>query len=656
MVPVLCGDEKPDTPVSVALSTPPVGDDERSNYLRLSALIMAPGSVARALTPDGNNGGAHLGDGDLDDLVADHPDAAVLGKVRADLLAIDMDGTAEWFDDVEEAASAVGAIRVYLAQSGSPASLHVIYAPPTIQARRGLMDAVKALSTMVDGAIDARSPEEWLRLPGSPSLKTGCGPVEPVKPADGGLIPLAAVEALKDAQKALKTRRRDLKDLGVVFNVREFDQKNTVAAPELRCEVVEQPLDRFSLRTSCELDEAARSALAVPCPAKADATLHALRAAWHLWRCGYRAWKDVAAIIMRSPALARWRRGGHGEAARRWRMEAAKWLSWRPELSERDAHLIAEVRASVGRLPADLEPVLLAVLEWMQRSGRVDDVPVAVRDLVVWGVSGSVATAHGALEALEVGGVLVRARRWEDGPVQEATLWSLQAPSVWQLGEGQTNSAGIPNIATHPLPEALSLHPVWVALGPTPRRLLGLLLAGVHSSPSSLASELGLGVSTVRGYLTRLEQAGLVSRTRQGRSVSWAASTTGWASLPAVRAAEEAHRVRVEQVAAQRTVWRAGLEGAREARSTDQEMLPGLLVEASPGASASDVPVQKFLSEQNVAVRAEKADGKIRPPTVSPWSKVVGLFTGLGERHPLVNRWFLSPASRVTSGPSPPSS
>lgn len=612
MIPALCGVEKSNTPVFVTPppydATPPLsGDGEHKNYLRLAALLIAPGSRARALAPDGENGGAYLGDGGIDELVDAHPDAAVLGKIRPDLLAIDMDGTADWFDDLEEAAAAVGAVRAYLAHSGSPDSLHVVYAPPTTHARRALVDAATRLSAMADGAIDARSPEEWLRLPGSPSLKAGCGPVQPVTPADDGFVPVGVSEALRCAQAALKTRRRDRKALGVPFRVKEFDQDPLAVAENDVREAVDQPLDCFSLRTSCELDDVARRALAVPCPAGADATLHALRAAWHLWRCGYRSWKDVAAIIMRSPALARWRRGGHGEAARRWRMEAAKWAAWRPELSGRDAGLIADAHASAGRLPADLEPVLLAVLEWMQRSGRTDEVPVAVRDLVVWGVAGSVGAAHGALEALEVGGVLVRARRWEDGPAEEATRWSLESPSVWQLGDDTTDSASYPNRATRPLPGGLSFHPVWLHLGPAPRRLLGTLLDSSSPSTASLASVLGLGVSTVRGHLVRLEQAGFVCRIRQGRSVVWTASTSGWTSLPAVRAAEEAHQVRVEKVAAQRAAWRAGLTRAVSMRSRGREESPVSLAADTYLGSSTGLSVAQPAGVVDTKVSAGKA-------------------------------------------------
>lgn len=546
----------------------------------LIRLIVSPGTSVRALRSTGDNTGTHLGDGDVRELIDVHHDAAILGKIRPDLLAVDMDGTAGHLDLVEDAAAMVGAVRVYLALSGSSDSLHAVYAPPTVAARQALVTAVGHLSAMLGGGTDPRSPEEWLRLPGSPSLKAGCGPVIPVEPAGDVFVPLGPAEALKVAQAALEARRRDRAALGAPFSVKEFTATSQVSDDAPQVDISCSPDRRLSTRTSCELDHEARRALALPCPRDGDATLHALRAAWHLWRCGYRAWEDVADIILRSPALERWRRGGRREAARRWHMEADKWAAWRPELEETAAGRLTDARTSAVVLPPDLEAVLLAVLEWMGKTGRVDAVPVAVRDLVVWGVCRSVGSAHRALEALEVGGVLLRARRWEDGPAEEATLWTLQPAILWQVPGVDDDYAGIWNIHTHPPCGALPLHPVWLKLGHTSRRLLELLLLSPAPTTPSLATRIGLGPSTVRAYLVRLEEAGFVFRSRKGRSTVWTGSIAGWTSLPAVRAAEEAHDLRVQQMGADRAAWRVGLDQARARRSTPQEeMLPGLLAE-----------------------------------------------------------------------------
>lgn len=543
-------------------------------------MLIAPGSGARALSPNGSNGGVHLGDGDARDLAEQHPDAALLGKIRPDLLAIDMDGTDVHLEAVEDAAAAVGAVRVYLALSGSADSLHVIYAPPTVAARHALATAVRHLATKIGGGLTPRSAQEWLRLPGSPSLKAGGGPVMPVEPAGDTFAPLHPDNAWEAALQALEARKQDRAALGVPFTVDEFttvlkDPDEGASSPSAG-----ELVNPLSARTSRALDQEARRALALSCPRGEDATLHALRAAWHLWRCGYRTWEEVAEIVMRSPALSRWRRRGAREAARRWRMEAAKWESWRPELDKTAAGRLADAQASAAVLPPDLEAVLLAVLEWMGKAGRVDAVPVAVRDLVVWGVCGSVGSAHRALEALEVGGVLLRARRWEDGPAEEATLWTLQPPSLWQVPEAGADRAQVWNRHTHPPLGDLQLHPVWVELGHTSRRLLELAATSPNSSTSTLSTALGLGPSTVRRHLHRLEAAGLTRRSRSGRSTLWSASLDGWRSLPAVRAAEEAHNLRVQQMGAERATWRAGLEQARERSSTrDEEMLPGLLAD-----------------------------------------------------------------------------
>lgn len=549
----------------------------RGDFTALASLVIPSGISARALAPDGRNGGAHLGDGPLEALGAKYPDAAILGKIRPDLLAIDMDGTADWFDDLEEAAARVGALRVYAAVSGSPGSLHVVYAPPTVQARKALVIAVQALGEAAGGGLDARNSRQWLRLPGSRSLKAGRGCVHPVVVGDGGFVAISPQQALREARAALKARRSDRRALGCRFDLREFDRQSAGqgASRDSRTDVASDGTSFAGLttRTSRALDEQARAALSVPCPPGQDATVHALRAAWHLWRCGYREWAEVAGIVLRAPALARWCRGGVKHARRRWVMEAAKWEAWRPQLDDDATAVLEGARVSAALLPAGLETVLVAILAWMQRAGRVQGVPIAVRDLIVWGACSSRGSAQRAVEDLETGGVLVRARRWEDGPPEEATLWSLQPPTLWQMGQEISDCAGKWDIPTHPLPygEGYVYHPVWLELGALSRRAHTALARSSSSTTAVLSEELGIGLSSTRARLQRLEASGLVSRSQQGRSTIWSASTAKWSSLPVVRAAEERHRQRVRQMGAEREVWRDELDRAQTARSAPQE-------------------------------------------------------------------------------------
>lgn len=106
--------------------------------------------------------------------------AAVIARPRPDVLAVDLDGCRKTAKHMRRIAHTYGGIDVYEAESGSPDSAHMILAfrgRRELSAARTDIRGLKATTGRIE--FPAR-----LRLPGSPSLKPGCGPVEAYHQAD----------------------------------------------------------------------------------------------------------------------------------------------------------------------------------------------------------------------------------------------------------------------------------------------------------------------------------------------------------------------------------------------------------------------------------------------------------------------------------------
>lgn len=579
----------------------------------VSELLAPAGATGHALrhTPEhGHNNGEKLGSGPVVELARTAgPGVAVTAPIRPELVTVDLDGAGELLGEIEHLAGTVGGALVYLARSGSPDSLHALFALPTALSHGGFRAGLARLvewSGVNAARVDLRAPGQYLRLPGSASLKDGGGPVTPITRNGEETTPAALVEEIRAALrwavpeiptssggssrragKRRKSRKRsrapEVERGGVSSAAGPLEVEETGAGWE----------ERHHFRTGgMELDAAAWEALNTRAPRKADRTAHALTAAWHLWRCGGRSWSEVAGVVMSAPALSRWRRGGRAAAARRWRMESRKWAAWRPRLAPEVEERIEGALAARRALAPEVEAVLVAVVERMRHAGRVEAVPVAVLDLVVWGVSTSSRSSSRLLGELESLGVLSRARRWEHGPAREATLWTLNPVESWQVeglnpGDGQNCPT-----ATHP-PRAVPgvvTSPVWLGapgLGHAARRVWEILGEVGPCSAARLADLLGVPVRSVRRWLESLASVGLVLRSAAGSSASWSCSGARLAGLEILGEALARWRRRVEEVRERRAAWRETLERAAGARESVEESPASFGLSAVLGEAAA---------------------------------------------------------------------
>lgn len=536
---------------------PSVGD-----FAALSRVLLGSRSAdgVRALARTGENAGRSVGTGRLLDLLRDNEvpdDAALVGVVRPDCIAVDFDGTAWLLPHVLDAAGAVGASVVHLATSGSPESVHAVLAAPTAHGHAELLAAVDRLRVWSGAGareldVRGRSP---LRLPGSPSLKShGC----PVVPCDEWLTPITAKEATSRAVAALKHAglpRHPKQVPGAAPAVSGMIPRRVDDVP-----LVESLRGRLvSSHRGFVLSDEARAALAKAPSRGVDRSLHALKVGRLLWRDGAREFDDVAALVLAAPAFASWR-GTRGdvreECRRRWLMERANWLAWNPDMSPAEVALHDDVERAAYGLPDDLVPVVLALVEFSRMSTTRDALPVAVRDLVGWGVAGTAETAHQRLSALHELGVLTRVRSYFDGPADEATLWKINAPQTWEPIPDTNLTSGTHSLML--LPAALGpASPLGWTLNQGELNLLRSYMLGdsafLETSGFHAPSE-----RTVRRRHSRLVDLGLLVRVKRGRLVEYRAavdSCDDLRGLPVWVEAMEVYRTRCEVVAGDRDAW-----------------------------------------------------------------------------------------------------
>lgn len=531
-------------------------------FATLSGLLLGSRSRegVRALARTGENAGRSVGAGRLLDLVRDDDvpdDAAMVGVIRPDCITVDFDGTAWLLPHVLNAAGAVGASVVYLALSGSPESVHAVLAAPTSHSHAAMVNAVAGIRDWagVDSkAVDVRG-RSPLRLPGSPSLKShGC----PVVPCDEWLTPITAKEATERAVAGLKHAglpKYPTRSPGASVDRTGAKSRRVDDVP-----LVESLRGRLVMwHRGFVLSDEARAALATAPGRGADRSLHALKVGRLLWRDGAREFDDVAGLVLAAPAFVSWRdvRGdARAECRRRWSIERANWLAWNPSMTPAEAALHDAAETAAYGLPDDLVPVVLALVEFSRMSTTRDALPVAVRDLVGWGVAGTAETAHQRLSALHELGVLTRVRSYFDGPADEATLWKINAPQTWETIPDMNLTSG-----THSL---MSLH---TALGPTSplgwslnQGELNLLRHYMDGNSAFLGTSGSHAASdrTRRRWHSRLVDLGLLVRVRRGRLVEYRAavdSCDDLRRLPVWVEAMEAYRTRCAVVAADRLAW-----------------------------------------------------------------------------------------------------
>lgn len=568
-------------------SAQPATCADGSRWADLVSLLVAPDTPARLLAPTSqDNTPRPIGEGDADALLLEAErlgGLAVVAPIRADLVAVDLDGCAAVvLPQLLYAAEQVGAVLVYLAASGSHDSRHVVLGCPTAAGRewlRGSVERVRWWAGLDARAVDLRSgPGGGLRLPGSVSLKAGGGPVVPVDEAG---LRLGGLEAARRAREALES-------VGLL--------PGPTPAPE----AAHGPARRRGGPVAVDLDgggPVVRGWWARPSWSSEDrGLLHArppvgqrsdwaTAAARMLWRRGVRDWAEARRYYRRYPVFSKYRDRRDGGRAH-WAGVADTAAAYRGPVTAEAASRCSGWLEAAGRWTAHDEAAAVAAVVWHRfADGRgLEGRPVAVRDLALWLGCGR-DKAHRLLGSLQGRGVLERVRSHADGPAGEAALYTLaplpdKAPAegVEYFGHELTPPS------CEPLDPAVVLAPVWSVLGQGARAVWSLLSASTVPV-AVLSAAAGLpggraGRSGVLLLLERLEACGLAVRCgagwRRGRAGLEAAGRAAGASVVL-------DRVR-RRVLLERTRWHGVTERAERVA---EHVLAGLRALSGGGSGAA---------------------------------------------------------------------
>lgn len=483
---------------------------------------------------------------------------AVVGRIRPDLLTVDLDGCADVIaSGVLDAAETVNAPLVHLAASGSDDSVHIVLAPPTPWARTHLtsmIDELRVWAGYDTRAVDVLTPARYLRLPGAASLKpTGdfCRPIG----LDG--TPLSAAAAAARARSALSevtastaapdvvttghTRPRSKNGAAVETTDRVVRTLAQDAAPVVVTDVAPRAWRRRKRFTYADWQ------LLMSHPPVGVRSDRATEAAWLLWQSGIRDWTMARWYYRNCPVFEKFaarESTAPGSSRAHWESIASRARAHRPPMTGTEHAVIGRVREHLCTWtdrPAHAI-AMLAVLEHRFTDGHgLTDRPIAVRDLMSWLNIASIGTAKRLLDDLVEQRALTISTPYAQTAPREASRYSLVDP---EAGSSQSHSEHDVTILGTPLPltppHGEPLSPLWGLLGAGCWRVYAHLLG--TSEPlvtTELASAVGLPVGTRRfgclRLLDALVDAQLVKRTGRGRTTRWTAIAGG-----AVRRAEEA--------------------------------------------------------------------------------------------------------------------
>ena len=253
-----------------------------------------------------------------------------------------------------------------------------------------------------------------------------------------------------------------------------------------------------------------------------DRSAAATAAAWVLWDVGLRSFAAVRWFYAHCPAFAKFRdrdgdrRRARSACAAHWQSITARASTHRPPLDPADQALVDDALAEIATWDEpDLVAAAVAVITHRFTDGHgLVDRPIAKRCLATWmSVCDSRAYVH--LQRLQDRGLLVRTRDWQDGPANEAALYSLRVPDKFYRGNGAHN-------VTNPL----WLHPLWGQLGHHAHAIWSLLSTVEAALPTTelvAKSTLPTGGSGwgVLGLLNTLGSLGLVTRMGTGKGTLW---------------------------------------------------------------------------------------------------------------------------------------
>ena len=482
---------------------------------------------------------------------------AVVGRIRPDLLTIDLDGCAEMIaSGVLHAAETVSAPLVHLAASGSDDSVHIVLAPPTPWARAHLIamiDELRIWAGYDTRVVDVLTPARYLRLPGAASLKpTGdvCRPIA----VDG--TSLSAADAADRARSALSEIDAATAELAIAAGgrTRSGPTKTAVSTTDRVVRTLAQDASPIVVTDVAPRAWRRRKRfsyadwqLFMSHPSVGTRSDRATEAAWLLWQSGIRDWTMARWYYRNCPVFEKFavREGtAPGSTRVHWESIASRARAHRPPMNGEERAVIDRVRDHLCTWtdrPAQAI-AMLAVLEHRFTDGHgLTSRPIAVRDLMSWLNITSIGTAKRLLDDLVEQQALTLSVPYAQGAPREASRYSLVDPeslSKQPYSEHDVTilGASVPLTPTHGNP----LSPLWGVLGAGCWQVYTHLLRSSEPlSSNDLASAVGTPVGTRRfgclRLLGALVAAQLVQRTGRGRATRWIA-----VAGDAIRRAEEA--------------------------------------------------------------------------------------------------------------------
>ncbi|PZU04701.1 MAG: hypothetical protein DI630_00875 [Gordonia sp. (in: high G+C Gram-positive bacteria)] len=487
---------------------------------------------------------------------------AVVARLRPELLTVDLDGCADVVGArVLDAADVVGASLVHLAASGSPDSVHMVFAPPTTWARAHLIGQIDEIRAWAGygtktKSVDVLTPARYLRLPGSASLKPGGDVCRPIDVDGTVLSPAAAAIRARAALAGIASTEQHPAATDTVDRTSSRVRSDAAASPRI---VRPSPQDASPVVITDVAPRAWRRRkrfsysdwqFFMSRPPVGTRSDRATEAAWKLWQSGIRDWSMARWYYRNCSVFEKFAvrdNAAPGSSRAHWESIATRARAHRPPLSAAERGVVGRVREQLcGWTDRPAQALaLLAILEHRFTDGHgLNDRPVAVRDLMSWLNIASIGAAKALLDDLVERKALTISTPFAQSAPREASRYSLVDPEQVLSRTYPEHDVTIPGIVK-PAPPPLApthgepLSPLWGLLGAQCWRVYSHLLTLKRPTPSAvLASATELPVGTRRfGCLRILEalvEAQLVERIGHGRATQWVA-----VAGEAVRRAEE---------------------------------------------------------------------------------------------------------------------
>lgn len=597
-----------------------------SRWVDLYRLLLAPATEGYALRAVPDGAPIREASGDPTDLITQAERAgagqavwAIVAPVRPDLVVVDLDHCADRvLSPILSSGDDAAAQVAHLAASGSPDSVHVAFACPSNASRDYLIErihTIRAWEGLSPTELDLRTAHQFLRLPGSASLKPGGGWCYPIDEAGARIT---ATAATMRADRAIRELPTLLRAVPAAVKVESLKKRGAAKPPQPRVSTailgelphiaddavgddirdatggVEQPRAWRPRRPFT----AQQWAILHHSPSEGYRSHAATAAAWVLWQYGIRSWRRASAWYRTCPAFVKFAARDDGGRAH-WESIKAAATAYRPHDPAGD-DLIRTVLTEISSWddPALVAAAYAVIAHRFDDGYGTDHRPIAWRDMALW-LNVSHATAGRRIKALVDRGLLVISKPHDRATAPHAaTCYSLSTPPPIYRTDVRHDLTPGGRKLSHPI-----LHRIWGTLGhPTWAIWTHLPTQGPGTTTSELSAKSGLPPGTlshgVRRTLALLAQSGLAVRTGKGRGTRWLRGPQSLAEASDLCGATAHSTQLARTITGEREAWHAPT--VRQSMSIRQKLRRGARVSRRPGAPVR--PAHTVRSRRNLTV------------------------------------------------------